>query len=301
MTTEPSERGPLTIIGAGPPDTSDPNVARYLKDIQEPHLYHYTSATALLNIVKTRAFWASRTDFTNDRLEAQHVKERLRNMVENPDVCLPWASSTNRNHLAALWHQLSNDRVACFTSFSRHADSLTQFRMYGPPAGGYAIGFPRYFLDGIGPLIDCDYSRDRMEAWCHSYIQDFVAQAARVDDGRMSAQQIHAQLYRTTDLFTRRINAQLTFKSTEFRAEDEARLCRFGLATNWRISADGNAVVPYEVFELPNEPVAVHVVCGPNRDPAFGGQSVWTIMDAARAAGTLWQFRSEAYTSKFRA
>jgi hypothetical protein len=293
---------PLTIIGAGPVDTSDPNTAQYLKDVQEPHLYHYTSATALLNIVRTRTIWASRTDFTNDRLETLHLKERLKHMVENPAVCLPWAQSTPKTHLAALWHQIHNDRVTFFASFSRHSESLTQFRMYAPAAGGYAIGFPRYFLERVGPLIDCDYSRERMEEWCQSYIKEFVAAASNIDNGHMTAEQIHQQIYRTTDLFQRRLTAQLTFKSNEFRAEDEARLYKYGPGANFRVSADGSAVVPYEVFELPNEPIAVHIVCGPHRDPALGGQSVWTIMAAARAAGTLWQFRGGGPSgSSFRA
>jgi hypothetical protein len=293
--------GPLSIQVGGSPDTSDPNVARYLKDIAEPHLYHYTSATALLNIVQSRTFWASRTDFTNDRLEAQHLNERLRHMVENPNVCLPWASSVPHTHLSALACQLQNGQIMFFASFSRHADSLTQFRMYSPAAGGYVIGFPRYFLERAGPLIDCEYRRERMEEWCQAYVREFVGEAAKIDDGRMTPEEIHVGLFRTTDLYRRRLAAQLVFKSDEFRAEDETRLYHYGAGTKFKISADGNAVIPYVVIDLPNEPVGVHIVCGPNKNPELGAQSVWTIMDAARAAGTVWQFRSAGYSSKFRA
>lgn len=292
---------PLTVQSVGQLDTSDPIVARYLKDRQEPHLYHYTSATALLNIVRSRTLWASRTDFTNDRLESQTLKERLKQMLEFPAGFLPWAKSTPSTHFAALGQQLLSDQLTFIASFSRHPDSLTQFRMYGPASGGYAIGFPRYFLEKAGPLMDCDYSFEGRDAWCRSYIKEFFEHAARIDDGGMTAQQINVEIQRTTDLFRRRLKAQLAFKANEFRAEDEARLYRHGPDSNWRVSADGSAVVPYHVFELPNEPVAVHMVCGPNRDPALGAQSIWTIMAAAKAAGTVWQFGSAGYSSTFRA
>jgi hypothetical protein len=264
--------------------------------------YHYTDAGALLSIVTKRQLWATSTEFTNDLSEYALPTNRLRTVLQSPQELTQWAPGKPQKHIQALALQLNNGRLATTTSFSKHADALTQFRMYGPRDGGYAIGFPREYLARIPGLsiLDCDYSRANLEAWCKSYVQDFLAQAERIDDGAMDAQQLHNAIYSSTDLFSRRIEAQVRFKANEFRAEEEVRLYRFGLCTKHRVSRDGNLVIPYEPFDLPNEKIPVKIICGPNRDPVLAGKSCWEIMGAGRAAGTLWNFGGSGYSSQFR-
>jgi hypothetical protein len=224
-------------------------------------------------------------------------------MAGFPDPIIPWVRSKPSKHLEALQISLRSNVQAATVSFSRHRESLTQFRMYAPETGGFAIGLPRSYLTGIADLLDCDYEPKHMENWCLGYVRGFFEHAQRIDDGKMSAQDLHSAIYSTTDLFQRRLVAQLKYKSAEFSAEGEVRLCKFGRCTKFRVSRGENAVVPYQVLELPNTAgLDVEIVCGPNRDPRLGELSTWELIAAATEAGTVWGFRSHGEsTSTFRA
>jgi hypothetical protein len=279
-------------------------------------LFHYTSAEALLGIVTKRELWCSSTEFASDRLEGAHLAERLKQIADHPGVCMPWAASKPPKHLEALKLATSSSRGAVTASFSRHRGSLTQFRMYSPAAGGYAIGFPRSYLEqvvagvnakhreiGLGPeagLLDCEYALQKREEWCQEFARQFLDLAAAADNGSMSPQDLCSAVMGQSDLFRQWIVARLRFKSDEFRAEDEVRFYKFGLCHHWRSSRDGNVVVPYEVIELPNVPVEAQIHCGPNRDPQLAQLSLSTLAAAAQAAGTVWQLFMSGSGSGYR-
>jgi hypothetical protein len=265
-------------------------------------LYHYTDAGALLSMVTKRQFWATPTDFKNDLSEYAQPITRLSSFVKDPELFVPWVQGKPDKYLQALRLQLDTNQTVVTISFSKHANSLTQFRMYGPPGGGYGIGFPREYLARIPQLsiLDCDYSHANLDEWCMSYIQEFFAHAERLDDGSLDAQQLHGAIWSNTDLFSRRLEAQLKFKADEFSAEDEVRLYKFGPYTKHRVSHGGNLIIPYEPLDLPNDEIPVKIICGPNRDPGLANRSCWELIAAGRAAGTRWQFDASGYHSQFR-
>ena len=152
---------------------------------------------------------------------------------------MPWAASKPPKHLEALKLATSSGRGAVTASFSRHRGSLTQFRMYSPAAGGYAIGFPTSYLEqmvagvnakhpevGLGPeagLLDCEYALAQKEEWCQRFARQFLDLAAAADNVNMSPQDLYSAVMGQSDLYRRWIVARLRFKSDEFRAEDEVR------------------------------------------------------------------------------
>jgi hypothetical protein len=115
-------------------------------------IYHYCDAPALLNILKSRAVWATSTKYLNDKTEllalmsnmkghagrhrATEAGEALSDIV---DFYLINADTTQTQTIGM-------DRFAC--CFSGNGDLLSQWRAYGNNGKGYAIGFePSLFLN----------------------------------------------------------------------------------------------------------------------------------------------------------
>jgi hypothetical protein len=261
-----------------------------------PFLYHYTGAKALLSIVEKQELWATRTDFTNDRSEYSQPIRYLRLMTQQPR-----AEKWPAKHVEALRFNLDTNKEAVTVSFSRHDNSLTQYRMYGPAAGGYAIGFRQQYLTlaGVADIMECDYSYSSMTAWCEDWAAKFFAEAARLDDGNQTAEQISRAIEKT-DLFNDRMLAQLKYKAEEFKGEDEVRLYKFGKCTHFRESRKGNFIIPYQKLKLPNEKTMVILTCGPNRDAALANASMWAAREAAIATQSCWQFSIGNQDSMFR-
>ena len=190
-------------------------------------VFHYTGAGAVLNIIKKRQLWATSTEFLNDRFEGFLPKQKMTWMVDRPDSFLRPVPRPPSKHLEALGISLRSGKPAVTTSFSRSYDSLPQFRMYAPHAGGVAIGFPRSYLKKVATLIECDYSDANLWSWCRSHVQEFFAHAAKIDADGMSAQDLSNAIMRTTDMHDKRGVAGLKFKAAEFSNEEEERLYTF--------------------------------------------------------------------------
>jgi Protein of unknown function (DUF2971) len=252
------------------------------------HIFHYTGGSELLGIVTKRALFATNTSFLNDRFEGTLPSSVLQMFVDRPEAFQPWMASAPAKFREAFGNSLRHGKLAVTTSLSRHWKSLPQFRMYSPPAGGFAIGFPREYLTRVASVVECDYSEANLHNWCASYVREFFTHLARIDDGKKTALELNNEVVSTTDVVSRRIIAGLTFKKDEFSYEAEVRLYRFGVSKYFRASRDGNLIKPYDVLDLPNEKIPVFIVCGPNRDPNLGQQSIFSAIAAAKAAGTEW-------------
>lgn len=253
----------------------------------EDFVFHFTGAGAALSILTRRQLWATDIEYLNDRFEGQLPSKVLRWICQQPQSYLRGLDA-NPKHIAALLQSLNHGRVACTISFSDHFRSLPQFRMYCPPAGGYAIGFPRDYLRKIGMFIKCDYSHDSLDNWCTSYAASFLSDAVSMDDDLLSAEQLCHKIILLKPYIDQRVIAALTFKSDEFVNELEHRLVAFGLPTQFREAQERNIIIPYSAIDLPNEAIEVRVVAGPNREPDLASRTVGSLFRAARDAGTLW-------------
>jgi hypothetical protein len=291
-----------------------------LQQQQEELVYHYTSADALLKIVTKRRFWLTSTEFVNDTFEFSLPTRRLLHMAQHSAITIPWVPpNTPVAHLQALGLHLGNSMFTYVACFSRSANSLSQFRLYGQ-GGGYAIGFPRSFLqrvavglstgkeptEGVATVADCNYSPEALEKFCQHYASDFLHEAEKIDKERnKTPQQIWNDIYAQTRLFNSRLLAQIAFKSHHFAVEQEVRLVKYGHLGNvkrcWRPSRAGSYIVPYLEIELPNEPVIVALQSGPSLDAELAGKSVREAVYAALHAETKWQFSmSSPHDSGFR-
>jgi hypothetical protein len=113
----------------------------------EKPLYHYTTQSGLLGIIKDRQIWATHTQYLNDRREFLHavdlVRAEIQRLLDEQNTRLGEALATraealNRMHNAL---SLSPEHInVCVCSFSEDSDSLSQWRAYGG-SSGFAIGF----------------------------------------------------------------------------------------------------------------------------------------------------------------
>lgn len=134
------------------------------------------------------------------------------------------------------------------------------------------------------------------------YVRDFLAAARELDTDDNEPDRLELAIAdRAPELFQRRLEAQLRFKASEFRAEEEVRIYRHGRCRKFRPSRDGILVLPYEEIDIPNEDCDVVLVAGPHRDQSLGNNSLSTICDCAAAAGTKWRFRMTSFGEVFRA
>lgn len=102
-------------------------------------LYHYTNQAGLLGIIKNKEIWATHTQYLNDAREFRHAVEVVKDVIRTR---LTDAVGKSRHVLQdmALGVQGIEAINVCVCSFSEERDSLSQWRAYGGPTSGYAIG-----------------------------------------------------------------------------------------------------------------------------------------------------------------
>jgi hypothetical protein len=263
------------------------------------YLYHYTGASAVVGILLNLEFWATDSGFLNDRLERELVDQELSGMANNPLFVhtgkmpiTPQLREAVRNHL----RQGGNYSIL---SFSKHGNSLTQFRMYCPPGGGYVLGFTPDYLRRIGKLVECDYSLENMRAWCLDFFTRF-AEAASQLDATADAEAIHRHILSNTSLRQDRIDAGLRFKSDDFKNEDEVRLIISGGRYSIRGVAGDSLLLPYQIVELPDETAEVSIAAGPNADGALAQLSLGHITWLCAKQEKKWEFWQTGSSHPFR-
>jgi len=103
-------------------------------------LYHYTSASALIGILKTKTLWATNIRFLNDSTEYQIALNIARRVIQER---ISTSTIKREKALFAVLEERLTDITGdvYVSSFTENGDQLSQWRAYCPTAGGYAIGF----------------------------------------------------------------------------------------------------------------------------------------------------------------
>jgi hypothetical protein len=111
-------------------------------------LYHYTDQKGLLGIIENKCLWATHSQFLNDLSEHQIAFYALQQKIktERKDN---WAVLQSR---FLRTRQMKGIFVSSF-SHEKQADSLTMWRGYSSPTGGYSIGFDRLVLNDIAKRL----------------------------------------------------------------------------------------------------------------------------------------------------
>ncbi|NLX19177.1 MAG: DUF2971 domain-containing protein [Desulfobulbus sp.] len=241
-------------------------------------LYHYTTFTGLLGIVRSRTLWASDIRYMNDSAELRHTADliaaEVRERIEGGQV----NSSLLSQFADWVAHRITNGHMLFGASFRSHGNLLSQWRGYSLPGKGVSLGFcPEYILRCAarqGFIIGkCIYEPTRQKALIGQVV-DAVERLGGQEDGHLSAAERSA-LYR--DAFaameTHLLRIAAILKHPSFREEKEWRIVSPVLTHSGnipiRFREGHDMLVPYIEFDLGGEggtPVMDHLYLGPTEN-----------------------------------
>jgi hypothetical protein len=145
-----------------------------------PTLYHYTDQRGLLGILNSFEFWATKIQYLNDASEFGYTQALVREELANLHRQAP--NDRERERIDALVLEIDTIRQinVCVFSFSEERDLLSQWRAYGGPTAGFAIGFETAFLKTIvkrnGWLLKrCIYDEATQIGMIRGLIQDILS------------------------------------------------------------------------------------------------------------------------------
>jgi len=245
-------------------------------DIPVGTLYHYTTFSGLLGIVRSRALWASDIRYMNDSAELRHtadligaeVRERIDTGHANSGLLslfLDWVA-----------HRITNGHMLFGASFRSHGNLLSQWRGYSSPGKGVSLGFcPDYILRCAQQqqfmIGKCIYEPARQRALIRQVVDAVEKRAAELSCGDLSAggrSPPYREAFAAMETDLLRIAAIL--KHPSFREEKEWRVVSPVIVNTAEapiLFREGHAMlVPYIEFELSLEgkPLAMdHLYLGP--------------------------------------
>ncbi|SRR6266436_1931698 len=275
-----------------------PKKRNILNDVltREPDkpLYHYTTQTGLLGIIKSRQIWATHTQYLNDRREFLHavdlVREetkRLLDEVLDSDPSRPHHSA-REDSLARMQKavSLSPESInVCVCSFSEERDSLSQWRAYGGRSG-FAVGFSNQVLRAATEkqrwfLAPCIYDPATQRGLVRALVEEVLEEnlGDRLDEDIEE------------DIFLKGLGGNLLaylsryapiLKDESFKEEREWRIISRPVFSQRLDYREGRSlIVPY--YKLPlcedNQKLELHeVVIGPTPDAQRSKSSLASLM-----------------------
>ncbi len=204
---------------------------------QPSALFHYTSIGAFQSIIDTNCLWLSRSDHMNDEIElvygaevlltllakrkGRHIQE-LQGLVEAMrDKFLPvfvFSSALGENSLAH-WNGFSNDDGVCIEFFLSQLSSLVHHASHSVKVShdSYrSVFYQDIFQQRVGRVI---YDQKIQEYYVNKAIDTSISY---LDEESLP---IGVRWLSVREFF---ITLMLFFKSPEFYAETEYRLCLIG-------------------------------------------------------------------------
>lgn len=191
-------------------------------------LYHYTSQTGLVGIIRDRTAWATNICHMNDAREFNYARELLYMVLETFEF-------DENEHFANLVHSLKPATWDIYPnifvfSMSKHHDRLGLWRAYSGRSTGYSVGFSTAELKAICEragfrLVRCTYNKEEQQRLILELIQDTRSWINSFDENRLSMLRDHA-----TEKFWEAfaiLAAQI--KHPAFFEEDEWRLVSDGM------------------------------------------------------------------------
>lgn len=236
-------------------------------------LYHYTTQSGFLGIIKSKEIWATHTQYLNDQREYLHALEIVREEIEAVREV-----TTDSRHKALL-KDMADDvngiesMNICICSFSEDKDSLSQWRAYSAASSGFAIGFTGKLLAEVTTiekfyLAPCIYDRSKQRELIRALVEEVLEQNI---DGTPWDDKHHFPKGGSLCAYLHRYAPIL--KDPSFKEEREWRIISTPLANSFErfgFRAGSSMLIPYYRFPLSDKkvPFAVHeIVVGPTPHP----------------------------------
>lgn len=265
-----------------------PLLTKILAQTPSTPLFHYTTQSGLIGIVKSGHIWATHTQYLNDRREFRHAVDLVQAEIE--DLRHAVKSDLERARLDGMSEDLNAtpEQVnVCVCSFSEVPDSLPQWRAYGG-SSGFSMGFSGEFLRSATDregwyLAKCVYDPVEQRAIAKALVEEGLE--LRIEDDSLSAP---TPLYERATFRNYLFRYAPVMKDQSFAEEKEWRIISRPLSCrrdNFDFREGRSLIVPYYKFPLckEREPLQLdRVVIGPTRDAERSKNSVETLMISQR-------------------
>jgi len=257
--------------------------------LDEP-LYHYTTQSGLLGIIRSREMWVTHTQYLNDRREFVHgvdlVREEISRLLETSPVDSSRTENLMRMRRALYWTPESIN--VCVCSFSEDQDSLSQWRAYSAGTSGFAIGFPADLLTAAAAikewyLAPCVYDPLQQLEIIRSLVEEVLEENLSgatgdeiYEDG--NERSVHLEMGGNLVAYLNRYAP--IFKDESFRAEKEWRVISrplFNSSKSFDFREGRSLLIPYSKLPLSGEDLEFRlhkIVIGPTPDEARSQRAV---------------------------
>ena len=264
-----------------------------------PVLYHYTSTTGILGILKSGSLWATDIRFLNDERELDYGVDLAMPILTEKLARLGF-SGLGQGFLNAFPDPTGTNRhfVACFCE---EGDLLSQWRGYASP-GGYAIGLDASEIVTASSMkmfqrvwYDIAEVGNLMEEWACLTTDGFVAvfgdSLREYEDGKAAsnfAPSWGEMLYNFEARFFARLEYCCSLvKHPSFEEEREWRVLRSRSSSRNEVSKisfrEGSlGLTPYAVLDFSNDKGLVplkEIIVGPGRNMDLRIRSVSLLLE----------------------
>ncbi|PIE57716.1 MAG: hypothetical protein CSA33_06620 [Desulfobulbus propionicus] len=240
-------------------------------------LYHYTTLTGLLGIVRSRSLWASDIRYMNDSAELKHAGDLIRQEVQQRITSGTAYADLLGQFVDWVMHRITNGHLLFAASFRSHGNLLSQWRGYSSHGKGVSIGFASDYILRCArrqafQIGKCIYEPTKQRRLIGQVINAVEREAGRLLAGNEDHKQrsaVYLSVFQRLEVDLLRIAAIL--KHPSFREEQEWRI----VSPVWDESRpfelqfrEANAMlVPYIAFDLllnPDAPLQLeHLYLGP--------------------------------------
>jgi Protein of unknown function (DUF2971) len=247
-------------------------------DIPKERLYHYTTFTGLVGIVKSQVLWASDIRYMNDSAELKHSADLIRMEIIQRIAAGHAKPNLLNQFLEWVTHRITNGHMLFAASFRSNGNLLSQWRGYSKLGKGVSLGFnPAYILkcarEQSFQIGKCIYNSADQRRLIKQVVDAVEALAKEHHDNKDAPETYTLQSY--YDVFEKiesdllRIAAIL--KHPSFQEEEEWRVVSAALtdyvASPVLFREGTSMLVPYVEFKLlraKDKPIALeHIFLGP--------------------------------------
>jgi len=246
-------------------DIRSETLKNQLAESPPAQVYHYTSPKGLIGILKNKTIWATNIRYLNDFNELHEASNAAESILSD---MLNSASGSENGLLKKMFENVGTAASRYYvSSFSADGDSLSQWRAYCPPTGGYALGIPSAQLATLAEkkewlFVKCVYKPSKRDSIIREVIEDFLEQYRNglIDDGYLNKlnfgdlDEYQSNIASRFQLYIAKIGGVI--KNKAFKDEQEWRLISPSIIEdnkNIDFRDGASCVVPYYKFLLKTE------------------------------------------------
>lgn len=230
---------------------------------QEP-LYHYTTLTGLLGIVRDKNLWASDIRYMNDSAELKHTADLIRLEVQERIARGRGKADLLGQFVDWVGNRITNGHLLFGASFRSHGNLLSQWRGYSDHGKGVSIGFSAEYIVQCAvrqnfQIGKCIYEPERQKKLIQQIVDAVESHVISTLQGGESREELAAKyrvVFETIELDLLRIASIL--KHPSFREEMEWRLVSPVYTDHTKapmyFREAHSMLVPYIAFNLQQEP-----------------------------------------------